>query len=129
MTSINYLDCKTWTNDIGDVHRTDGPAKIWEDGSYEYWLNGKLHREDGPAICWVEDREEWWFYDVLHRSDGPAVIFLHDEDYPMWYINGKNISNKVIKWMKRHQYTWTLENQWDDEIKTHFKLTFLVNEG
>ena len=34
----------------GKIHRTDGPAVIWETGRQEWWLNGNLHREDGPAI-------------------------------------------------------------------------------
>lgn len=32
------------------LHRTDGPARDWGDGSKEWYINGKLHREDGPAV-------------------------------------------------------------------------------
>lgn len=35
-----------------------------------------LHREDGPAVEWKDGSEEWYINDVLHREDGPAVIDL-----------------------------------------------------
>jgi hypothetical protein len=33
----------------GNLHRKDGPAIIFADGSVEWWLDGMRHREDGPA--------------------------------------------------------------------------------
>lgn len=32
------------------LHRENGPAVEYEDGSEEWYLEGKLHRVDGPAI-------------------------------------------------------------------------------
>jgi len=31
------------------LHREDGPAVEWYNGSKEWYKNAKLHREDGPA--------------------------------------------------------------------------------
>ena len=31
---------RAWYNQ-GQLHRTDGPARILEDGQVEYWINGK----------------------------------------------------------------------------------------
>jgi predicted hydrolase (HD superfamily) len=45
-----------------------------EDGTREWWIDGKLHRTDGPARIWKNGTEEWWFEGMLHRLDGPAVI-------------------------------------------------------
>jgi hypothetical protein len=44
----------------GQLHREDGPAIEWVDGSKEWWLNGKLHREDGPAIEYADGSKVWW---------------------------------------------------------------------
>lgn len=35
-----------YTDKRGSAHRTDGPAKIWEDGSKEYWVDGIRLPED-----------------------------------------------------------------------------------
>jgi len=44
----------------GNLHREDGPAVEYADGTREWWVNGKLHREDGPAIEWADGDQEWW---------------------------------------------------------------------
>jgi hypothetical protein len=42
------------------LHREDGPAVEWNDGS-KYWrINGKTHREDGPAIEWSDGSKSWY---------------------------------------------------------------------
>ena len=44
----------------GKLHRTDGPAVEYADGSKEWWLDGKKNRLDGPAIDHANGRKEWW---------------------------------------------------------------------
>ena len=46
----------------GKLHREDGPAVEYSDGSKAWYLNGKCHREDGPAIEWT-DVERLWYKD------------------------------------------------------------------
>ena len=46
--------------DTNQLHREDGPAIEWADGSKEYWLNGMLHREDGPAVELADGSKEYW---------------------------------------------------------------------
>mgnify|MGYP006423789001 CR=1 FL=1 len=92
----NYWDGKNWL-DIeknnfeikyylnGELHRSDGPAKIvYNKSNIEaeyYFHNGKLHRENGPArILYNEDEyiieAEYYIHNgKLHRKDGPAAIF------------------------------------------------------
>ena len=41
---------KYWENDKGQLHRIDGPAVEYADGSKSWYINGKFHRIDGPAI-------------------------------------------------------------------------------
>lgn len=38
-----------------------------------YWSNGKLHRKDGPAVIYEDGTQEWWLEGIRHRYDGPAI--------------------------------------------------------
>ena len=49
-----------WYNLQDQLHREDGPAIEWSDGSKEWYLKGQRHREDGPAIEW-SDGSKWWY--------------------------------------------------------------------
>jgi len=55
------------------------------------WKNskGQLHREDGPAVEYVDGSKFWYQNDKLHREDGPAVVNVNG--IKRWYINGKYI--------------------------------------
>ena len=36
-------------------------VKVWSwDGTQEWRLDGKLHREDGPAVEWSNGSREWY---------------------------------------------------------------------
>jgi len=73
------VDSKLWYTDNGNLHRVDGPAKIWyyPDGTVEFetwYQNGVLHRVDGPAF--IEYRSEgivgeigWWLYGSSYAFD------------------------------------------------------------
>ena len=69
----------------GQLHREDGPARIWADGSQYWYLNDQLHREDGPAVIEADGSQEWWVTGELHREDGPAIIRANGRQE--WYIN------------------------------------------
>jgi hypothetical protein len=47
-------------NEKGELHRTDGPAVVCEDGYQVWYLNGKRHRVDGPAVEDTDGSREWW---------------------------------------------------------------------
>jgi hypothetical protein len=79
-------------------------------GRNQFWfLNGQLHREDGPAITYLDGTKEWFFNGKRHRKDGPAIeretinpnVFdiynpktgFHEREsigYE-WYFNGEKI--------------------------------------
>jgi len=40
---------KEWFDEEGELHREDGPAREYPDGSKYYFYHGKRHRLDGPA--------------------------------------------------------------------------------
>ena len=71
----------------GKRHRTDGPAVIHPDGYQVWYLNGKLHRTDGPAVIYSSGYQAWYQDGKRHRTDGPAVI--DSDGGQAWYLNGK----------------------------------------
>ena len=42
------------------LHRENGPAIEYADGSKSWWQNGQRHRADGPAIEWTSGRKDWF---------------------------------------------------------------------
>ena len=94
---------KFWLIPNEKLHRTDGPAVEWADGSKEWHLKGKLHREDGPAIEGANGRKEWWLNGKRHRVDGPAIIYPNGRKE--WYFNGEEMTeekyNKVMRLCRR----------------------------
>ena len=57
------------------LHRIDGPAVEWADGSKSYYVDDKLHRIDGIAVEYADGFKAYWVDDKLHRLDGPAVEY------------------------------------------------------
>ena len=90
---------RCYFNNTNQLHRTDGPAIEYADGSKSWYQNGLLHRTDGPAIEWTCGRKEWYQNDKRHRIDGPAIIF--EDGNNLWYINGVRLSedefNQAVK--------------------------------
>jgi hypothetical protein len=52
------------------------------------WRNakGQLHRTDGPAIEFSNGSKEWFQNDMLYRTDGPAIELANGDK--LWYIDG-----------------------------------------
>ena len=50
-------------------------VKVYDDGTKEWYINGKLHREDGPAIEWANGDRYWYLNGKLHREDGTAIEY------------------------------------------------------
>jgi len=84
---IDSNGSKIWRNKEGQVHRVNGPAKIYDNGTFEYWVNDKFHREDGPAIVYYDGSEEYYQEDKRHRLDGPAVIYA--DGYKSYWVGGE----------------------------------------
>jgi hypothetical protein len=62
--------------------------QISENGNVFYCnIKGRLHRLDGPAIVWSNGSKEWHINGKTHRVDGPALIYV--EGIRQWYINGE----------------------------------------
>ena len=61
--------------------------KITFNGYEEWWSRGKLHREDGPAVEWNDGTKAWYRNGHRHREDGPAIEYSNGDT--SWYLNGK----------------------------------------
>jgi hypothetical protein len=49
-----------YINELGQLHREDGPAYEQPDGFKSWYLNGLCHREDGPAVERINGPKSWW---------------------------------------------------------------------
>ena len=68
------------------------------------WYNkkGQLHRTDGPAVVYADGTKQWWQNDERHRTDGPAVVYADGTE--IWFINGepiKPIPKHILLWRKK----------------------------
>lgn len=70
------------------LHREEGPAVEYLDGTKEWYKNGLRHREDGPAVEDSEGDKEWYLNGKAHREDGPAIE--HPNGYKVWCLNGNH---------------------------------------
>ena len=88
---IDKYENKRWyLND--KLHREDGPAVKYTDGSKCWYLNGKRHREDGPAVEYADGEKLWYLNGERHRENGPAVEFVDGDK--LWYLNGIEYSEE-----------------------------------
>jgi hypothetical protein len=76
----------------GKLHREDGPAREYSDGNKVWYLNGKLHREDGPAREYASGYKSWWLNGKLHREDGPACEYADGTKF--WYLNDEELTEE-----------------------------------
>jgi hypothetical protein len=60
-------------------------CKVDRYGYKEWRLNGRLHREDGPACEWPDGTKFWYLNGQCHRKNGPAVEDING--YKEWRLN------------------------------------------
>ena len=82
---------KCWIKDGFLMHREDGPAIEYYDGSREWCIDGYRHRIDGPAVEQPNGYKAWYINGKLHRENGPAVE--HPDGTKQYWLNGINISS------------------------------------
>ena len=51
---------------------------------------GQLHRDDGAAVEWNNGTKSWYQNGLRHRTDGAAVEWPSGNK--VWYINGEQLS-------------------------------------
>lgn len=80
---------KRYRNDEVLLHRLDGPAIEYKDGTKFWIINGKHHRNIDPAIEWTKENKQWFFKYDLHRIGNSPCSLVE-----WWYIHGKEYSKK-----------------------------------
>ncbi len=60
VTKKEFSNRIVYYNEKDQLHRLDGPAIEWNDGSKEWWINNERHREDGPAVEYTGGYKEWF---------------------------------------------------------------------
>ena len=75
---------KFWRLPNGKLHREDGPAAEYADGTKWWYVNGERHRVDGPAVENANGNKWWCVNDK--RYDTPsdwaeAVLKLHNKPH------------------------------------------------
>jgi hypothetical protein len=54
-----YDNRVVYRNEKGVLHREDGPAIEYNNGTKYFYINGLLHREDGPAVIDANGEQYW----------------------------------------------------------------------
>lgn len=71
---IDEFGIKWWFNDKNQVHRLDGPAIIYPNGTKRWYQNGLLHRLDGPAVEYFSGTDghhtKWWIRGEHYTEEG-----------------------------------------------------------
>lgn len=72
--------------DLG-LGRISGPAELW-------FEDGKLHRSDGPAITYADGTKEWWIRGRRHRQGAASVVVAKGARWNNWQPVGHMSSRK-----------------------------------
>lgn len=78
-------------------HRLGGPARIWTDGSEEWYIRGKCHRIDGPATTNTDNGIITW------RINGNYVR-SYDELQELTGCSDEDIVAYKLKWGEIQTY-------------------------
>jgi hypothetical protein len=86
-------DRTEWRTEDGKLHRDDGPAVEYADGTQVWYINGQKHREDGPAYI-IGGTSYWYKYGKIHREDGPAIECDTGEKY--YYLENTQVLPEAL---------------------------------
>lgn len=86
----------------GKLHREDGPAVIWNDGTENWYQNGRLHREDGPARTWYDGSTTWYIDGVPQSEPGPQIVkdiheYIHAHGLHELIQSGDEVSMETVR--------------------------------
>ena len=67
------------------LHRTNGHAVEWSDGTKYWYIDGVRHRTDGPAVEWSDGTMSWYINDEylteekFNEITSPEIVLTMDE--------------------------------------------------
>ena len=88
-TKVKVDGNKLYLNDEGKLHRLDGPAFEYSDGSKLWYINGICHQNIDPSYEYLDGTKQWFFKGQSHRIGGS---FNSAGEY--WYIHGKKYTKR-----------------------------------
>ena len=83
---VDQYGTRRYYNNKGEMHREDGPAIEYHNGSRHWYRNNLMHRDGGPAVENANGYKEWWRDGLLHRVGGPAIEYITGNK--RWFLNG-----------------------------------------
>lgn len=83
------------------IGRNTPRVVVDEAGTVKYYnAKGELHRDDGPAKLFKGGAMLWYRNGKLHRTDGPAIEDSTLDDKGCWFVDGVELSERDIRWLK-----------------------------
>jgi len=86
----------------------EGECYLWQHSRRWYKKGKLLHRENGPAVEFDNGTKYWLINNQYHRLDGPAIE-MNDYDTKLYYINNKRLTTEdywnhplVIEYKLKH---------------------------
>lgn len=83
---VDDVGTRRYYNSAGDLHRDEGPAVEYANGTKEWCQNGLHHRDNGPAFITARGTRKWAINGRLHRTDGPAIEW--SDGGREWWVGG-----------------------------------------
>ncbi len=71
----------------GIPHNDKGPARVWNDGTLEWFEMGKRHRIDGPAVTLPNGEEYYYLFNFMVSKSEHAIRLKTNEIKPVEHIN------------------------------------------
>jgi hypothetical protein len=65
---------KTIQVELVSNNEFSGPVVKYDNGHKQWYLNGRLHRENGLAVTFLDGTEEYWLKRVLVKRKTNQVI-------------------------------------------------------
>lgn len=70
---------KRWINEIGELHREDGPAIEGFNGEKRWFKKGYLHNREGPAVIYPDGKKEYWINYILYSKESWFSCLTQEE--------------------------------------------------
>jgi hypothetical protein len=79
------------------IHNPVGPARVWLDGTKEWFVNNKRHRLDGPAVVLPNGEEYYYLNDAALSKVEHSVRSKSNEAKPMEYVENNTPMRPVTQ--------------------------------
>lgn len=74
------------------LHRDDGPALLFPDGTQTWYRHGVIHRDDDLPAHECKNGDKAWYKDgLLHREGKPAIEYA--DGRTEWWLQGRKLSD------------------------------------